>query len=300
MSIRDADWAVRQYEAVRPLLPTARMPATTRQVADLGEVADAFDVFLLDAFGVLNIGNSPIAGAPDRVRMLKDMGKRVLVLTNGATFPAETSLEKFTDLGFDFDLAEIVSSRDALGLALAGRPEAGYWGAMAAAGSHLETLGVRYRHLETDRATYDGACGFLLLSTAEWTEDQQSLLRDSLEAHPRPVLVGNPDIVAPREQGLTMEPGFHAHELVRQLNIRPQFFGKPFGNVFDLAFSRLPDVDLSRVLMVGDTLHTDVLGGAAYGCRTALVTGHGLLAGCIPATYIESTGIVPDYMLPTI
>ena len=31
--------------------------------------------------------------------------------------------------------------------------------------------------------------------------------------------------------------------------------------------------------MVGDTLHTDVLGGAAYGIKTALVTDHGLFSG---------------------
>ncbi|MDU8926768.1 HAD-IIA family hydrolase [Alisedimentitalea sp. MJ-SS2] len=276
------------------------MSSTSEQAANLGDLADRFDAFLLDAFGVLNIGNSAIAGAPERVKLLQDLGKRVLVLTNGATFPAEQSLQKFFDLGFEFSLTDIVSSREALNKALKIRYQTGFWGAMAAAGSQLETLGVRCQKLGIERSVYDAASGFLLLSTAEWTDDQQSHLLDSLKENPRPVLVGNPDIVAPREQGLTLEPGFFAYELNRQLNIRPHFFGKPYGNVYDLALSNLPDVDLSRVLMVGDTLHTDILGGAAYGFRTALVTDHGLFSGRKVAPYIQQTGIVPDYVVPTI
>ncbi|MDJ0821617.1 MAG: HAD hydrolase-like protein [Paracoccaceae bacterium] len=299
MALRDTDWAVAQYEAVRALLPQAKMPEQANRAAHLEEIADQFDVFILDAFGVLNIGETAIPGAPERVRTLRQMGKHLRVLTNGATHPAQVSHQKFAALGFDFRLEEIVSSRDALNEALKARPETGTWGAMAAAGSQLESLAVPCAPLGFDRADYDAACGFLMLSTAEWTEAQQALLHDSLAANPRPVMVGNPDIVAPREEGLTLEPGYHAYELMRQLNIRPQFFGKPFGAVYDLAMTGPPKVDPTRVLVVGDTLHTDILGGAARGYRTALVTDHGLFSGMNTAPYVAQTGIVPDYIVPT-
>ena len=52
--------------------------------------------------------------------------------------------------------------------------------------------------------------------------------------------------------------------------------------------------------MVGDTLHTDVLGGAAYGIKTALVTDHGLFSGYDYKKFIEQTQIVPDFIIPTI
>lgn len=300
MTLLDTDWAVGKYEAVRQLLPLAEMPQTSTRVANLGALAEAFDVFLLDAFGVLNVGDTAIDGACERVRSLQAMGKRVLVVTNSATYPAEQSLEKFTKLGFDFRLDDIVSSRDALDLALQHIVQTGTWGAIAARASQLDTLCVPCQRLETDRAAYDAACGFLLLSTTDWSEAQWDLLQDSLRAKPRPVLVGNPDIVAPRENGLSLEPGYHAYELVRQLDIRPEFYGKPFGTVYELALSRLPTVDPSRVLMVGDTLHTDVLGGASQGFRTALVTDHGLFTRREVAPFIHESGIVPDYILPTI
>ncbi len=95
------------------------------------EIADHFDVFLLDAFGVLNVGDTAINGAVQRVQMLKNMGKQVLVLTNGACFPVEQALKKFRDFGFSFELKDIVSSRDALAASLPSLPDNGYWGVMS-------------------------------------------------------------------------------------------------------------------------------------------------------------------------
>ena len=48
--------------------------------------------------------------------------------------------------------------------------------------------------------------------------------------------------------------------------------------------------------MVGDTLHTDVLGGAAIGVKTILITEYGLFAGKDVAGYIKDSGIVPDWI----
>lgn len=67
-----------------------------------------------------------------------------------------------------------------------------------------------------------------------------------------------------------------------------------------MAFSQLANVDPKRVAMVGDTLYTDVLGGAAYGVQTVLVTDHGLLSGRDYQTFVTQTGIVPNYIIPNI
>lgn len=299
MTVRDADWAVRQYEAVRRLLPDAHFPTQSRHAANLGEIADQFDGFLLDAFGVLNVGEAAIPGAAARVRALQNMGKRVLVLTNGARFPADQALKKYETLGFSFALSDVVSSRDALAAALPALPEGGFWGVMSSGNSQIDTLGVPWQRLELDPSVYDAAAGFLLVSASEWTDPQQALLRKSLAKAPRPILVGNPDIVAPREDHLSLEPGYFAYELAKDFGLRVDLYGKPFANIYDLAFERLGNVDPSRVAMVGDTLHTDVLGGAAYGVKTVLVTDHGLFAGRAPAGFIAQTGIIPDFIIQT-
>ena len=38
------------------------------------------------------------------------------------------------------------------------------------------------------------------------------------------------------------------------------FYGKPFADVFDLVMQRARGIPRHRIAMVGDTLHTDILG----------------------------------------
>jgi ribonucleotide monophosphatase NagD (HAD superfamily) len=49
--------------------------------------------------------------------------------------------------------------------------------------------------------------------------------------------------------------------------------------------------------MVGDSLHTDILGGQAAGIKSALIAGYGFFAGHDVFPPIISSGIQPDYIL---
>ena len=199
-------------------------------------------------------------------------------------------------MGFDFSAKDVIASRDALAIGLAARPEK-RWGVMALAASKLEEFPSDCVALGDDPALYDDVEGFILLGSALWTEARQNMLIDSLTRAPRPVLVGNPDIVAPRESGLSLEPGWYAHDLSHRTNIVPEFFGKPFQNVYEIALSRVdPSIPKHRIAMVGDTLHTDVLGGAAAGVETILITEHGLFAGKDVGVYVEKSGIIPTWI----
>lgn len=294
----DTDWAFAEYERVRRRLPKAGAKGMAQRVANLGALVDMFDVFLLDAFGVLNVGDTPIPGAPAQVAALQAAGKKVMVLTNGAGFPASVSLAKYRRFGFDFTAENVISSRDILAAHLATLPPL-RWAAMAPEGARLETMGIEAVTLADDPKPYATAEGFLLIGSGDWSKNRQQLLQNALRNAPRPVLVGNPDLVAPREADLSLEPGWFAHELARTTPAQPQFFGKPFGGIFAEAKRRFGDVPAHRVAMVGDTLHTDILGGAAAGFRTVLIENHGLFAGKNVDGYMERSGIYPDFIAPT-
>ncbi len=79
----------------------------------------------------------------------------------------------------------------------------------------------------------------------------------------------------------------------------PAWFGKPFPDAFADVRRRLPGIPADRIAMVGDTLHTDVLGGAAAGMGTVLITAHGLFAGRDVAPYIARSGITPAFVATT-
>ncbi|MCF6303317.1 MAG: HAD-IIA family hydrolase [Devosiaceae bacterium] len=293
----DSDWAFAQYERVRQVLPKANFPTASIRISHIIEISEQFDVFLLDAFGVLNVGQEVIPGAPEWVGALQSAGKKVLVVANGATFSPSVSLKKYQDFGFDFDPRDIIASRNVLADALNGRDEK-LWGVMASTGGAIDELSVNCIQLGQDPADFERVEGFIFLGSGEWTLMQQAMIVASLQRRPRPVFVGNPDIVAPRETGLSLEAGWFAHEIARKSEVVPQFFGKPFENIYQRALQRVGEnVALERVVMVGDTLHTDVLGGAAAGVKSVLMADYGLFAGLDVDPFIATSGIVPDYIL---
>lgn len=284
------DHAFWRYQAVRNRFPVAPFPERSIACHGLMDIADQFDAFLLDSFGVLNVGDRPIAGAPECIAGLRAMGKRVVVLTNAASYTRADAILKYARLGFDFTAEEVVSSRDVAVQRLSQIAPNARWRAVAAPEDTFEDIGAHVRH-------WDGsdADGLLFLSSAALSPDLFSELEGFLRARPVPFVIANPDLVAPREGGLSKEPGFYAHALADRLGIAPLFFGKPFADAFTDAIARLPGVAPHRIAMVGDTLHTDILGGRAAGVRTVLVRDHGLFAGTDVVRYISASGIVPDF-----
>ncbi|MEP4768969.1 MAG: HAD-IIA family hydrolase [Roseibium sp.] len=286
------------YEAARDRLPRAKPDGACTWHNTLDDIADDFDVFLLDAFGVLNIGEQAILGVPERIAGLQARGKRVFVVTNAAGYSNAILHAKYARLGYDFAPENVISSRMTILHALKSGPKR-HWGAMLSMASGMQDLEhLDLTQLAEDKAAYVNAEGFLCLGAAEWTEERQGLLVEALLDRPRPVWVANPDIVAPRENGFSTEPGHYAHRLADKTGVSPVFFGKPFANIYDLAFERLgPEVDRSRVVMVGDSLHTDVLGAQTAGVSSALISGFGFFAGYPVDVPIELSGIRPDYIL---
>lgn len=296
LSTLDTAAAFARYEDVRHRLPQARFPPASRQCASLSEVADDVDAFVLDAFGVLNVGQTPIPGAVERMAELRARGKKLVVLTNAASDTRAAALRKYHRLGFDFKADEVVASRDVCAARLGQHLPAGHWGAICTNVDDFADLGADVvRWTAQAQPEVDG---FLMLSSADLSVATYEALREALQKHPRPVLVANPDLVAPRETGLSIEPGFYAHQLADETGVTPVFFGKPFGNAYADVMERLGGIAPERVAMVGDTLHTDVLGGAGAGMRTVLITDYGLFARQSIAPYIATSGIVPNYICP--
>lgn len=290
----DADPVFDGYQAVRHRLPAPGPGGACEEVANLAAVADRFDTFLLDAFGVLNVGETAIPGAAARMAELRAAGKRLIVVSNAAGLPHETLMEKYDRLGMGFAPEDVVTSRHALLHAL-GAEAPRLWGVMANPALPLDGVGT-FRFLEDDPAPYEAAEGFLLIGAAHWTEARQSMLEAALRDRPRPVLVGNPDIAAPREGGPSCEPGHWAHQLADRTGVAPAFHGKPFGGIYELAFRRADRA--GRTVMVGDSLHTDILGAQVAGVASALITGHGVLRGRDWRAAIAASGIRPDLVMP--
>lgn len=286
-----------RYESIRGRLPSVARQGACRPAADLSAVAGDYDGFIFDSFGVLNVGDTAIPGAAACLDALRAADKPFCVLTNAASHDVDGALAKYRRMKLDIRREQVISSRD-IALAHLDRMAPGVtWGVIAAAGDRFGDCPAPAHDLLDPGADWDAAGGVLFLSSARWTPRLQDRLVAALIRRPRPVVIGNPDLVAPREGGLSLEPGYWAHDLQDRTGIAPRLFGKPYPEAFRAATDRLGP---GRLAMIGDTLHTDILGGMAAGLDAILVTDHGIFAGRDTAPFITASGIRPDVILPGI
>ncbi len=136
------------------------------------------------------------------------------MLTNAASYTRAQLLAKYHRLGFDFTADEVVASRDVAVARLQFIAPGATWAAIAAAGDSFADIPARLVDALADPTALDTADGILFLSTARWSADLQHRLIDALSRRPRPLVIANPDIVAPREDGLTLEPGLFGHDVL--------------------------------------------------------------------------------------
>jgi ribonucleotide monophosphatase NagD (HAD superfamily) len=118
------------------------------------------------------------------------------------------------------------------------------------------------------------------------------------------VIVANPDLSYPvAGEQVALAVGSLATMIQGVLKKTFFRFGKPdtmmFSHAFACATAARDDLKRERVLMVGDTLYTDVFGANTFGIYTALVLS-GNTRKEEAATEIAASGIIPTYVCESI
>ena len=299
----DADSVVNIYEAMRNFFPIYHdLEKETVAAPKLENILDNFDALFLDAFGVLNIGPNLIPDIVKTIDKARDKGISLLVVTNGASNNTSAKRDQLSSLGLEFSNDEIISSRDATEIFLSYNKPLGPLGIMGNIGTKFEIPDVDCIDLEQDYSMFDEMNSFLLLGTTMWDPVWQEILITSLQDNPRPLFVANPDIVAPHKNKFSIEPAYFVSHLIANGVHLPFWLGKPFSTIFELAINRVAElsgrhVPLSRIGMVGDTLHTDILGANNIGIKSILMTKYGLFRNQNVAKMIKKTGIIPDFIV---
>lgn len=285
-----------RYQEVRSRFPAVNAAPKTLDIESLLDISGDVDAFIFDAFGVLNVGETLIPDADTRLDQLRERGCVIRILTNAASYDRGGAIAKFKRLGVRVKDHEIITSREAA-LQHIGTAR---WGVICADNDALIDLPESVTRLGDVAEDYDAVEKFLFLSTADWTVQKQKLLVTSMKRNPRPLLIGNADLAAPRDDGFSVEPGHFGHLIADIIPDQVQFFGKPFPEVYDLIEASLPGVKPDRIAMCGDTLHTDILGAAARGWRTVLVTQDGLFSGHDTKIFSEQSDLFADWRLARI
>ena len=299
----NAEAVIDIYEGMRNFFPSYQTGLEQTTIAPkLENILDHFDALLLDAFGVINVGQELVPGIISTLDKARNKGITLLVVTNGASNNSFKKLDQLSSLGLEFSDNEIISSRDAAEIFLTlNKPEAPM-GILGNIGNSFEIPNLHCVELEQDYSMFDEMKSFVLLGTLHWDPLWQEILLNSLKDYPRPLFVANPDLVAPHQNKFSIEPAYYVSLLIKNGVHLPFWLGKPFPTIFEIAVNRINElsgryVPLSRIGMVGDTLHTDILGANSFGLKSILMTKYGLLRDSNIGEMIKKTNIIPDYIV---
>lgn len=229
-------------------------------------LAERFDGFILDLWGVIHDGVNAFPHAVDCLRRLREAGKRTLLLSN-VPRPKDAAQAMMRRMGIPDDLyTDILTSGEAVRRCLQDPPDL-WWAA----------LGQRVFHLgpERDRGVIEGLALTKVADPAEAnfvlntgpddhrnpTElaEFEDVLQDCAQHH-LPMICANPDLQVIRGGVRVLCAGSLAVRY-QELGGDVRSIGKPDPTIYQPVLQCL-DLPVERVLAVGDALHTDIAGAA--------------------------------------
>ncbi len=238
----------------------------------IAAIADNYDLFILDQWGVLHDGGRAHDGAIDAMTEIKAAGKTIILVSNSSK-RVPVSVARLAELGFPRDLYDHILTSGELA-----------WQAMKSKSDPLyKTLGPKCYVI-----TKYGNFAFLegqSLEAVEEVDDADFLLVADLPRNPiegldpvlqaaakrgLPMLVLNPDFASISPEGdLNPCPGIVGQAYERVGGI-VKLHGKPNPKVYEICFELAPDTQ--KAIAIGDSLHHDIAGANGAGIDSVFIT----------------------------
>ena len=271
-------------------------------------LAVRFKAVFLDSYGVIKNYNGLINGAQDTIDFLRKKGIAIRILTNDASRSQEQQAESFSNLGLKgIELHEIVTSGMMAKQFLQDKILSGKIGYLGTENSAHYILQSGLEHIsvsDIDLLSIDDISAFVFLDDEgfDWNVDINKTV-NLLRRKNIPVIVANSDKLYPvSKNDVAVATGGIAKLVENMLNKKFIHFGKPDSQMFIYAFDELNQFgsfSKNEILMVGDNLNTDILGGNKFGVKTTLVLS-GNTSAKDAELQIHASGIIPDFVCPSI
>ena len=268
---------------------------------------ERYEVFFLDAYGVLVASSGALPGAAAFLDRLRAAGRPYFILSNDASRSTATALARYRGFGLVLAAEQIITS----GMLLRD-----HFAAQGLTGAPTIVLGtedsVAYVREAggTPVAPDDEGAEVVVVADDDGFDFLDTVnhvitvlfhrLDRGLHTH---LVLPNPDLLFPRGPGAYgVTSGAIALMLEGILRLRDpsgaQRFvplGKPHAGIFTAGMKRSPTQDRSKILMVGDQLVTDIKGAANFGIDSAFVeSGVGRLGEA------AAHGIAPTWVLTSV
>lgn len=229
-------------------------------------LSDKYDGFIFDLDGTVYRGSRLIPDADKTINHLKKLGKKTVFVSNKTTGSVDDYYLFLKSNGVNIEEEEIINSTVVIKKYLTENFKSSRFFAIGEKVfiNELQRAGLQYSE---DANQID-----ILLVTLDRT-----ITYEKLETAARALENGakffaaNIDDTCPVDVGEVIDAGSTISALEKRTHRKLEMhFGKPSEYMFNEVKSRL-DLDLSKVLLVGDRLQTDIAMGNKFGVDTVLV-----------------------------
>jgi HAD superfamily hydrolase (TIGR01459 family) len=273
-------------------------------------LAERYDGFVLDLWGVIHDGVKPYPGAVVALEALRRAGKRSVLLSN-APRRASAAQAAMRAMGIPDDLYDgILTSGEAVHRALRDRSDPWF----AALGRRVLHIGPErdrnvFDTLDLDEVATPEEAEFVLNTgpddhkPGQTVEDFRPLLARCRAAN-LPMICANPDLEVIRGGVRVICAGALA-QAYAAMGGEVRSLGKPDPAIYPAVFDMLRIADRRRILAVGDALRTDIAGATAAGIDGAWVIGGihaeelGAVNGTLPPAEVLERAAAAQGLRPT-
>lgn len=259
------------------------------------------DAVVFDIDGVLTIEGRSMPGAPELLRFLNHEKVIYTLLTNDSLHSIYEKASSLAQCGLEIDPQAIVSSGASLETWVKERgvrDKLFYLAGTVGDPCYAVSAGLRVtRHLDEL-----AACRGVIVGEGsfDWEQVINGLVNFFIAKEESFFVVPNPDEYFPQNPaGIRIGPGAIARFIQSVLSVygrrvAPDYLGKPYLPIFQRNHAELEHrighkLRLSRVLMVGDFIDSDIKGANDFGYRSALV-----LSGITDLQMLEQSFIKPQ------
>lgn len=277
------------------------------RISTLSDVSALYDVLLCDVWGVLHNGVDVFQHASDALSAAREKGVSVVLITNSPR-PAPGVITQLRMMGVaDTAYDRIVTSGDVTRKLISEGPANVFLLGPERDMPLLDGLEVEVVAAETAESI---VCTGLFDDEVDVPEDYHDMLL-AFQKRGVPLICANPDLIV--ERGHRMIPCAGAvAAYYQQLGGEIRIAGKPHKPIYQAALAeareqRGTEIDLSRVMAIGDGMPTDVRGAVDAGLDLLYISGgihaaeytvNGKPDEAILNAWLKSEGVDPRFWMP--
>ena len=275
----------------------------TRIISSLADISSRYTALFVDLWGCVHDGVRAYPEAVAALRAYRETGGHVILVTNSPK--PRTGVEaQLGGFGVPDDCWDAIASSGDSARAAMFRGAVGekvyFMGDWSRDAGFFEPLSIIDSPVDIQRVPLDQAEGIVCCGPFDAMADPDVNRPDFLYAKQlgMKLLCANPDIVVDRGEIREWCAGALAR-LYTEMGGESLYFGKPHPPIYDLARRRLAalgaEVDMGRILAIGDGLHTDIQGAMGEDIDSLFITG-GLAAAETKTTHQPDKDALNTYL----